>query len=87
VHVTLVKVVPLPDDDLGLRFAFDSSSTTCCSLFPRLSLASDGLPSTSVVVRRSDVTIDGILDMRLSENGGSTVPFRIDLARLGVPFP
>jgi hypothetical protein len=92
VQVTLVKVVSLPDNELGLRFSFDSASRDCCSLFPRIALATDpsgeqAVPSTSVVILKSDVKADGSLEMRLSNNGGSTVPFTVDLRELGVRPP
>jgi hypothetical protein len=89
VRVTLVKVVSLPDDELGLRFSFVSNSPNCCSLFPRVALAAGpsgerAVPSTEVVILRSDVKADGTLEMQLSEKGGSTVPFTINLGQLGV---
>jgi hypothetical protein len=92
IRVTLEKVVSLPNDWLGLRFSFDSATPNCCSLFPRIALApgasgARAVPSTSVVIARSDVASDGTIEMRLSNNGGSTVPFTIDLRRLGVRGP
>jgi hypothetical protein len=92
VRVTLTKVVSLPDDQVGLRFSFDSTAHDCCSLFPRIALASGSsgakaVPSTSVVIRSSDIAADGTLAMRLSTNGETTVPFTIDLRLLGVRVP
>ncbi len=92
VRVTLDKIVSLPDNEFGLRFSFVSDSVNCCSLFPRIALAPGPsgereVPFTDVVIRSSDIGADGTLEMRLSENGGSTVPFTIDLRGLGVPLP
>jgi hypothetical protein len=90
--VTLEKVVSLPRGQIGLRFSFVSDSPNCCSLFPRLGLASgpSGVPpspSTTVVILRSDIASDGTLEMRLSEGGRSTVPFTIDFRQLGAQLP
>jgi hypothetical protein len=87
VTVRLEKVVSLPEDRLGLRFAFRSGSASCCSLFPRIALEQDPAaspgPTPYVVILRS--TVDrGILRMRLSDQGGATVPFTMDLRRLRV---
>jgi hypothetical protein len=92
VKVTMLKIVTLPGDMLGLRFSFVSGSADCCSLFPRavLDAGTSGertAPSTTVVLPQSYVGADGTLAMRLSENGEKTVPFTIDLHALGVPLP
>jgi hypothetical protein len=92
VRVTLVKVVSLPDHQVGLRFSFDSTAPNCCSLFPRIALASGSsgakaVPSTSIVILSSDIAADGTLEMRLSKSGGTTVSFTINLRRLGVRVP
>jgi hypothetical protein len=89
VRVTLVKVVSLPDERLGLRFSFKSNSPGCCSVFPRIALApgrsgNHPFPTTSIVIPTSSIAADGSLRMRLSESGGATVPFTIDLRALGV---
>src|SRR3954470_4617500 len=37
-RIQLMKVVLLPDDELGLWFGLDADSPRCCSFFPRISL-------------------------------------------------
>lgn len=91
VEVELVKVAQLPGDELGLHFLFHSSSQACCSVFPRVAFAPGltggaGRSSDYVVILNSDVRDDGTLDMRLSD-GGSTVPFTVDLRALNVALP
>jgi hypothetical protein len=88
VDVTLVKVVSLPDEMLGLRFSFDSDLPQCCSVFPRIALSqgpdTDAHSSTEdIVVPVADIE-DGKLTMRLSDGASPTSPFTVDLAALEV---
>ncbi|MFL5797017.1 MAG: hypothetical protein ACJ77A_03670 [Actinomycetota bacterium] len=93
VDITLVKVVSLPGDRLGMQFSFHSPGLppgSCCSLFPREGLAG-GRPvprgttfTTFVVEERSSVGDRGTL--RLSLFGGRPVrrvgSFTVDLPAL-----
>jgi hypothetical protein len=89
VDVTLEKVVSLPGDELGLRFSFASEPPGCCSIFPRIALASDpdaapGAPS-DVVIPTAAIGDDGTVAARLSDGRHATAGFTIDLRALGVP--
>jgi hypothetical protein len=91
VDVTLEKVVSLSDGMLGLRFAFDSDLTDCCSLFPRADLSDDPIketntpPMTDVVVPAAYVQ-DGKLVMHLWDRNTShkSQAFTVDFAALGI---
>lgn len=96
VEVTLMKVVDLPGDELGMQFTvrWDSAALpTCCNLFPHMALydrtrqqATGGFGGLDVVEDRSSIAADGTLDMLLT--GGQPVQrlgrFTVDLASLGV---
>ena len=87
ISVELTKVVRLPGDELGLRFAFHSDSPACCGVFPRVALEQDQ-PSEpgiyDVVILSSEVHADGMLNMRVSDGVRPTIPLTIDLRALGV---
>jgi hypothetical protein len=85
VDVTLEKVVSLPDDELGLRFSFESDSPGCCSIFPRIALMSGPDASTDVVIPTSAIDDEGTVAARLSDGHHATAGFTIDLRALGVP--
>jgi hypothetical protein len=82
-----MKVVSLPDDELGLWFGLHSDSPGCCSFFPRMSLerTESDLAIRPVVVSSSSVA-DGRISMRMFDPDKSRMyPFTVDLAAIGVP--
>ena len=86
-RVQLMKVVSLPDDELGLWFSLDADSPRCCSFFPRIALepTGAGLPVRPVVISSASVA-DGRVSMRMfNPDKGRRYPFTIDLAAIGVP--
>ena len=88
-RVQLMKVVSLPEDELGLWVQPGySDSPRCCSFFPRIALEpSKGLifPVRPVVISSSSVA-DGRVSMRMFDpDKGRRYPFTVDLAAIGVP--
>jgi hypothetical protein len=86
-RVQLMKVVSLPDDELGLWFALDSDSPRCCSFFPQISLEPSNAPLSirPVVISMSSVA-NGRIAMRMFDpDKGRRYPFTVDLAAIGVP--
>src|SRR3954466_7382583 len=85
-RVQLMKVVSLPDDELGLWFSLDADSPRCCSFFPRLALepTNADLAVRPVVISSSSV-VDGRVSMAmLDPDDGRRYPFTVDLAAIGV---
>ena len=88
-RVQLMKVVSLPDDELGLWFSLDTESPGCCSFFPRLSLepTKADLPVRPVVISSASVA-DGRVSMRMIDpDTGRRYPFTVDLVAIGVQAP
>jgi hypothetical protein len=86
-RVQLMKVVSLPEDELGLWFSLDSDSPRCCSFFPRIALepTKADLPVRPVVISLSSVT-DSRISMRMFDpDKGRRYSFTVDLAAMGVP--
>jgi hypothetical protein len=85
-RVQLMKVVSLPDDELGLWFSLDADSPSCCSFFPTMALerAQAAPPIRPVVISLSSVA-DGRVSMRMYDRDrGRRYAFTIDLAAIGV---
>ncbi len=97
IDVELVKVVQLPEEEIGMAFVMRSSSGSleaCCTIFPRVALArAAGDPAAGlsahvyVVEPSSSVTPEGTIDMRLfGHDPGPKLlgSFTVDLSSLGV---
>jgi hypothetical protein len=97
IHVELVKVVQLPEGEIGMAFVTRSSSGSleaCCTIFPRVALARvpgdppAGLSARVYVVEPgSDLVPDGTMDMRLfGHDPGPKLlgSFTVDLSSLGI---
>jgi hypothetical protein len=96
IDVELVKVVQLPEEEIGMAFVMRSSSRSlegCCTIFPRVALArapGDPGPGWSahayVVEPSSGLTPDGTIDMRLFGHDPPKLlsSFTVDLSSLGV---
>jgi hypothetical protein len=97
IDVELIKVVQLPEGQIGMAFVMRSSSGSlrgCCEIFPRMALARvPGDPAAGwsarvyVVEPGSDLVPDGTMDMRLF--GHDPAPkllgsFTVDLSSLGI---
>ena len=97
IDVELVKVVQLPEEEVGMAFVMRSSSGSleaCCTIYPRLALArAPGDPARGlsahvyIVEPSSSLTPDGTIDMRLfGHDPGPKLlgSFTVDLSALGV---
>ena len=97
IDVGLVKVVNLPNDQIGMQFVLHSTGPLglCCNIYPHLATSSNRIVSGDsrfgevlVVIERSYVTRTGPLDLLLTSGDphapASSGRFTVDLRALHV---
>src|SRR4051794_25833841 len=85
-RVQLMKVVSLPDDELGLWFSLETDSPRCCSFVPRVALepTKAGLPIRPVVISSSSVAGGRVSMQMFDPDKERRYPFTVDLVAIGV---